>query len=78
MHTIEEIIDLIREINPMLNPAPDEELIKSGKLTSVDVMSLVLALNGNFDIEITPLELKEENFRTPQTILAMVERLEEE
>lgn len=78
MHTIEEIIDLIREINPLLNPEADEELIKSGKLTSVDVMSLVLALNGAFDIEITPLELKEENFRTPQTILAMVERLEEE
>ena len=78
MHTIQEIIDLIREINPMLNPEPEEELIKSGKLTSVDVMSLVLALNGNFDIEITPLELKEENVRTPQAILEMVERLEEE
>lgn len=78
MHTIDEIIDLIREINPLLNPEPEEELIKSGKLTSVDVMSLVLALNGNFDIEITPLDLKEENFRTPQAILDMVERLEEE
>ena len=78
MHTIDEIIDLIREINPAVDPGPEEELIQSGKLTSVDVMSLVLALNGNFDIEITPLDLKEENFRTPRAILAMVERLEEE
>ena len=74
MHTIEEIIGMIEEIKPGLHPAPEEELVKSGKLDSVDIMSLT----GEFDIEITPLDLKEENFRTPQAILAMVERLEEE
>lgn len=78
MSLLETILDLIEEVKPGLRPDPDEELIKSGRLDSVEVMSLVMALTGEFDIEITPLDLKEENFRTPQAILAMVERLEEE
>ena len=78
MSLLETILDLIEEVKPGLRPGPDEELIKSGRLDSVEVMSLVMALTGEFDIEITPLDLKEENFRTPQAILDMVERLEEE
>lgn len=77
MHDIQEILDLIAQVKPGLDPAPDQELIKSGLLDSVDIMSLVMAMTGEFDIEITPLDLKEENFRTAADILALVERLEE-
>lgn len=77
MHTVQEILALIAQVKPGLDPAPDQELIKSGLLDSVDIMSLVMALTGEFDIEITPLDLKEENFRTATDILALVQRLEE-
>ena len=45
---------------------------------SVEVMSLVMALTGEFDIEITPLDLKEENFHTARAIESLVARLQEE
>ena len=77
MHTVNEILDLIAEVKPGLRPDPDAELIKSGLLDSVDIMSLVLALDNTFDIEITPMELREENFRSAETILPMVHELEE-
>ena len=77
MHTVNEILDLIAEVKPGLRPDPDAELIKSGLLDSVDIMSLVLALDNTFDIEITPMELREENFRSSETILTMVHELEE-
>ena len=54
MSLLETILDLIEEVKPGLRPGPDEELIKSGRLDSVEVMSLVMALTGEFDIEITP------------------------
>ena len=41
-------------------------------------MSLVMALTGEFDIEITPLDLKEENFNTARAIESLVARLQEE
>lgn len=77
MHTVNEILDLIAEVKPGLRPDPDAELIKSGLLDSVDIMSLVLALDNTFDIEITPMELREENFHSAETILTMVHELEE-
>lgn len=77
MHTIEEILAVLAEVKPGLAPAPDAELVKTGLLDSVEVMSLVLALTEEFDIEITPLELKEENFHTANAILALCNRLEE-
>ena len=76
MSLLETILDLIEEVKPGLRPDPDEELIKSGRLDSVEVMSLVMALTGEFDIEITPLDLKEENFHTPNAILDLVNRLD--
>lgn len=78
MHTIEEILKILAEVKPGLAPAADEELIKSGKLDSVEVMALVMALSEEFDLEITPLDLKEENFHTAASILALVNRLENE
>ena len=78
MSLLETILDLIEEVKPGLRPDPDEELIKSGRLDSVEVMSLVMALTGEFDIEITPLDLKEENCHTARAIESLVARLQEE
>lgn len=78
MSLLETILDLIEEVKPGLRPDPNEELIKSGRLDSVEVMSLVMALTGEFDIEITPLDLKEENFHTARAIESLVARLQEE
>ncbi|MDD4850432.1 MAG: phosphopantetheine-binding protein [Gemmiger sp.] len=78
MHTIEEILAILAEVKPGLAPTAEEELIKTGLLDSVEVMSLVMSLSEEFDIEITPLDLKEENFHTAAAILALVERLENE
>lgn len=76
MHDIQEILDILAAVKPGLTAAPDEELVRSGKLDSVDIMALVLELGEQYDIDITPTDLKEENFATAAAILALVERLE--
>ncbi|HIZ47540.1 phosphopantetheine-binding protein [uncultured Subdoligranulum sp.] len=77
MHTMEEILAILAQVKPGLAPAPDEELVRTGQLDSVEIMSLVMALAEEFDLEISPLDLKEENFHTAEAILALVNRLEE-
>lgn len=77
MHTMEEILAILAQVKPGLTPAPDEELVRTGQLDSVEIMSLVMALAEEFDLEISPLDLKEENFHTAEAILALVNRLEE-
>lgn len=77
MHTMKEILAILAQVKPGLAPAPDEELVRTGQLDSVEIMSLVMALAEEFDLEISPLDLKEENFHTAEAILALVNRLEE-
>ena len=76
MHDIHEILEILGEVKPGLRPAAGEELVRSGKLDSVDIMALVMELSERYDIDITPIDLKEENFATAAAILALVERLE--
>lgn len=77
MHTVEEILEILAEVKPGIQAEPDTELVRTGVLDSVDIMSVVMALTEEFDLEISPLDLKEENFHTPNAILELVNRLEE-
>lgn len=77
MHTIEEIMNILAEVKPGLQVTPDEELVRTGLLDSVDIMSVVMALAEEWDLEISPLDLKEENFHTANAILTLVNRLED-
>lgn len=77
MHTIEEILNLLAEVKPGLPSDPDAELVRTGLLDSVDIMSVVMALTEELDVEISPLDLKEENFHTANAILDLINRLED-
>lgn len=77
MHTIEEILNLLAEVKPGLPSDPDAELVHTGLLDSVDIMSVVMALTEELDVEISPLDLKEENFHTANAILDLINRLED-
>jgi D-alanine--poly(phosphoribitol) ligase subunit 2 len=78
MHNPQEILSVLERVKPGCTVAPDAELIHSGKLDSVEVMSLAMELAMEFGVEMSPLELKEENFSSVNAITAMVNRLEDE
>ena len=77
MHTLDEIMEILAEVKPGIEAEPDTELVRTGVLDSVDIMSVVMALAEEFDLEISPLDLKEENFHTPNAILDLVNRLDD-
>ena len=47
-------------------------------LKGLDVMNLTVELNDEFDIEITPLDILPENFKSIETIYALITRLQDE
>lgn len=77
MHALDEIMKILAEVKPGIEAEPDTELVRTGVLDSVDIMSVVMALAEEFDLEISPLDLKEENFHTPNAILDLVNRLDD-
>ena len=56
----------------------ETDLIGKGILTSFDIIRLVVELNNEFDIEITPIHIVPENFSSAKTIMALIEKIEDE
>ena len=75
---MEELISILEEIKPGVDWEKETDLIGNHILDSLKIVQLVGALNDEYDIEITPIDIVPENFKTAETIYAMVKRLEDE
>jgi acyl carrier protein len=53
-------------------PVGAEQDLNEAGLTSVDMVNLMLAVEGEFDIEIPAAQMKPEHFRTLSAIQALV------
>ena len=72
------IISLIEDLRPDVDAATETALVTGNVPESFDIVSLVNALQDEFEIEITPKELVPENFDSVDALVDMVERLLEE
>ncbi len=75
---MEEIIKILEEIKAGVDWEKESDLIGNHILDSLKIVQLVGTLNDEFDIEITPIDIVPENFKTVNAIYEMVKRLEDE
>lgn len=75
---MEKIIELLKRRKPEVDFEHETALIDKHILDSLSIMALVVDLNQEFDIEISPLDAVPENFQSAQAICEMVNRLREE
>lgn len=75
---MEELIKILEDINPSADYKNETDLIENKVLDSLKIVQLVGALNDEFDIEITPIDIVPENFKNAEAIYAMIKRLEDE
>ena len=72
---MDELLEILNEVKPGVDFENDTDLIGHGVLDSITMVTLVMELNDAFDIEITPVDIVPENFKTVQTIYDMIQRL---
>ena len=65
---MEELIDILEEIKPGVDWEKETDLIGDHILDSLKIVQLVGALNDEFDIEITPIDIVPENFKTVKSM----------
>lgn len=73
----EKVIEIIDD-NLVRSPENLEkctDLVDGGYLDSIDIVSLVLDLNDEFDVSITASELQPENFNSVDAIVKLIEGL---
>lgn len=75
---MEKVLEILNNIKPNVDFEKAENLVEAGILTSFDILRLVSELNNEFDIEITPVHIVPENFKTAKDICNLVEKLQDE
>lgn len=73
-----ELLEILNELKPGVDWESEEDLVKRGVLTSMEIVRLVVEINDNFDVELTPIDVIPENFYSVKTIYELIKRLEEE
>ena len=74
---MDRIIEILEEIIPGEDVETCDTLVDDEILDSFAIMSLVAALEEEYDITISPAELVPENFNSAEALWKMVERLSE-
>lgn len=74
---MDKIKEILKQILPNVNIETTDDLLAKGYLDSFSIMQLVIALNDEFDIEITPVDIVPENFKSVETIYNLVSKLED-
>ncbi|UTY40444.1 phosphopantetheine-binding protein [Allocoprobacillus halotolerans] len=75
---MDELLNILKDLKPGVDFENEKNLIDDRILDSLDVMNLIVELNDEFDIEITPLDILPENFQSVETIYQLITRLQED
>ena len=75
---MEQLLEILNRLHPDVDFTEVEDLYEEGVLDSLDMVRLVTEISQTFDVEVPPEELIPENFVNAESILAMIERLDEE
>ena len=74
----EQLLELLEEIRPDVDFENEKQLITDGVLDSFDIVSMVTAMNDEFDIEIEVGNLVPDNFNSIDGMMALIEKLQDE
>ena len=75
---MEELLEILQELTPGVKFEGQTRLFDDGILDSLDVVSLVSEIDDAFDVEISVVDLRPENFNSVEAMMALIERLQEE
>lgn len=76
--TLEGLIEILQDVKEDVDYETCTTLIDDHVLDSFDILSIISALNDEYDISIPAAEIVPENFNSAQSLLAMVEHLIDE
>ena len=75
---METLLNILNGLHPDVDFASIDDLYDEGVLDSLDMVRLVTEIGMEFDVQIPAEELIPENFQNVNTIMALIERLDEE
>jgi D-alanine--poly(phosphoribitol) ligase subunit 2 len=75
---MEKLLEILRKIKPGVAFESADNLIESGILDSLAIITLSTKISDEFDVDITVRDILPENFSSLDAIMKMIERLQDE
>ena len=75
---MEKLIEILAELHPDVDFETTEDLIDDGILDSLDIVSLVAAIDTEFGVTIPAEEIIPENFNSSSALFELITKLDEE
>lgn len=75
---MEEIMSMLLALKPDVDFTRETDLVGEGILTSFDIIQIVAMVRDEFGVKIPVADVVPDNFRSADTIRAMVQRLLDE
>ena len=76
--TLEDIIEVLQDVEEDVDYESETALVDNRVLDSFDILSIISALNDEFDISIPAKDVVPENFNSAAALRDLVQRLVEE
>ncbi|MDO5118698.1 MAG: phosphopantetheine-binding protein [Coriobacteriales bacterium] len=76
--TLEDIIEILQDVEEDVDYETETALVDNRVLDSFDILSIISALNDEFDISIPAKDVIPENFNSAAAMRDMVQRLIDE
>ena len=73
-----QLMRILEEIRPDVDFEKEKQLITDGILDSFDIVSLVAALNDEFEVDIEVGDLVPDNFNSIEGMMELIEKLTDE
>ena len=74
---MDQLLAILESLHPGMNIGENDDLIGSGLLDSLDIVTLITEINSAFDVNIPAEEILPENFCSAKAIYALIQRLDE-
>ena len=74
---MDQLLEILESLHPGMKIGENDDLIGSGLLDSLDIVTLITEINSTFDVSIPAEEILPENFCSAKAIYALIRRLDE-
>ena len=75
---MEKLIEILNELHPEIDFSDTDGLVDDGILDSLDIVSLVSAIDSEFGVTVPAEEIVPENFNSAEALFALITKLDEE
>lgn len=72
---MKKLLEILEEIKPGVDFKNSKNMIEEGLIDSFDIITIITAINSEFDIDFTVSDIMPENFETVETLYNTIERI---